>query len=101
MNLSRGRPKAQSVKSMVPAARFAATLWMPAWITPSTFHFRRVLNGPLHPSAEAAHEPVVLTTEDTGDAVRLRSRLIEVTLEKQGVKVGVRRLDGTPLRSEE
>ena len=29
------------------------------WITPSTFHFRRVLNGPLHPSAEAAHEPVV------------------------------------------
>ena len=67
------------------------------WITPSTFHFRRVLNGPLHPSAEAAHEPVVLTTEDTGDAVRLRSRLIEVTLEKQGVKVGVRRLDGTPL----
>src|ERR1019366_4923629 len=66
-------------------------------ITPSTFHFRRVLNGPLHPSAEAEHEPVVLTTEDTGDAVRLRSRLIEVTLEKQGVKVGVRRLDGTPL----
>jgi len=67
------------------------------WITPSTFHFRRVLNGPLHPSAEAAHEPVAITTEDTGDAVRLRSRLIEVTLEKQGVKVGVRRLDGTPL----
>jgi hypothetical protein len=67
------------------------------WITASTFHFRRVLNGPLHPSAEAEHEPVVLTTEDTGDAVRLRSRLIEVTLEKQGVKVGVRRLDGTPL----
>ena len=67
------------------------------WITPSTFHFRRVLKGPLHPSAEAEHEPVVLTTEDTGDAVRLRSRLIEVTLEKQGVKVGVRRLDGTPL----
>ena len=24
------------------------------WISPSTFHFRRVLNGPLHPSAEAA-----------------------------------------------
>ena len=22
------------------------------WISPGTFHFRRVLNGPLHPSAE-------------------------------------------------
>ena len=67
------------------------------WITPSTFHFRRVLNGPLHPSAEAAHEPVAITTDDTGGQLRLRSRLIEVTIEKQGVKVGVRRLDGTPL----
>ena len=67
------------------------------WITPSTFHFRRVLNGPLHPSAEGAHEPVVVTTGDTGGAVRLRSRLIEVAIEKQGLKLTVHRLDGTPL----
>jgi hypothetical protein len=70
------------------------------WITDSTFHFRRVLNGPLHPSEEAAHEPVAIATDDTGGAVRLRSRLIEVTIEKQGMKVGVRRLDGTPLASD-
>jgi hypothetical protein len=67
------------------------------WITPSTFHFRRVLNGPLHPSDEAVHEPVALTTEDTGGQVRMRSRVVEVTIEKQGLKVAVRRLDGTPL----
>jgi hypothetical protein len=67
------------------------------WITPSTFHFRRVLNGPLHPSEEAVHEPVTLTTEDTGGQLRMRSRVVEVTIEKQGLKVAVRRPDGTPL----
>jgi hypothetical protein len=67
------------------------------WITPGTFHFRRVLNGPLHPSEEAAHEPLTIAIEDSAGQVRLRSRLIEVTFEKQGVRVGVRRLDGTPL----
>ncbi len=67
------------------------------WITPSTFHFRRVLNGPLHPSEEAAHEPVPLTTDDTGGQLRMRSRVVEVTIEKQGLKVAVRRPDGTPL----
>ena len=67
------------------------------WITPSSFHFRRVLDGPLHPSAEASHEPVVVTTGDSGGAVRMRSRLIEVAIEKQGLKLSVRRLDGTPL----
>src|ERR1019366_5701299 len=67
------------------------------WTSPSTFHFRRVLNGPLPLSEEAAHEPVVYTTDDRGGAVRLRSRLIEVTIEKEGMKLSVRRLDGTPL----
>jgi hypothetical protein len=67
------------------------------WITPGTFHFRRVLNGPLHPSAEAAHDPVALTTSDTAGEVRLRSRLIEVTIDKQGLLIGVHKLDGTPL----
>jgi hypothetical protein len=67
------------------------------WITPSTFHFRRVLNGPLHPSAEAAHDPVAITTEDAPGQLRLRSGQVEVTIEKQGLKVSARKLDGTPL----
>ena len=28
------------------------------WLTPSTFHFRRVLDGPLRPADETAREPV-------------------------------------------
>ena len=67
------------------------------WITDSTFHFRRTLNGPLRPGEEAAHEPVAIAAEDSASQARLRSRLVEVTIEKQGLKVGVRRTDGTPL----
>jgi hypothetical protein len=67
------------------------------WITPSTFHFRRVLNGPLHPSEEAVHEPVALTTENAGGQLRMRSRVVDVAIEKHGLKVAVRRPDGTPL----
>ena len=54
------------------------------WISPGTFHFRRVLNGPLHPSAEAAHEPVAVSTEDTGGQLRVRSRVLEVTIREAG-----------------
>ena len=67
------------------------------WITPSTFHFRRVLNGPLRPSSEEVHEAVAVATEDSGGQIRLRSRTVEVTLDKQGLKVSVRKLDGAPL----
>jgi hypothetical protein len=41
------------------------------WISPGTFHVRRVLNGPLHPGAETAHEPVAVTTLDSGGQLRL------------------------------
>jgi hypothetical protein len=67
------------------------------WISPATFHFRRVLNGPLHPSAEVAHEPVAISTEDTGGQLRVRSGVLAVTIQKQGMKVAAHRLDGTPL----
>jgi hypothetical protein len=67
------------------------------WISPSTFHFRRVLSGPLHPTAETTHEPVAIATDDTGSQLHLRSRLVDVAIEKQGLKVSARKLDGTPL----
>lgn len=70
------------------------------WITPSTFHYRRVMNGPLRPSTEGVHEAVVVTTEDAGGKLKLRSRLIEVVIEKQGLKVSVHKLDGTALMSD-
>jgi len=67
------------------------------WISPSSFHYRRALNGPLHPTEEAAHDPVAVTTQDTPAHARLRSRAIEVSIEKQGLKLAVRRPDGAPL----
>ena len=67
------------------------------WISPGTFHFRRVLNGPLHTSAESAHETVAFTTLNSAGELRLRSRVVEVTVDKQGLRVGVRKRDGTPL----
>ena len=39
------------------------------WISPGTFHFRRVLNGPLHPTAETAREPVAVTTVNSAGQV--------------------------------
>jgi hypothetical protein len=67
------------------------------WISPSSFHFRRVLDGPLPPSEEAAHEAVAITMRDFGNAVTLRSRLVEVAIENRGLRVAVRKLDGTSL----
>ncbi len=67
------------------------------WISPSTFHFRRVLNGPLRPSEETAHEPVPIATVEIADETQLRSRLLEVAIGRRGLKVSVRKADGTPL----
>jgi Glycosyl hydrolases family 31 len=67
------------------------------WLTPSTFHFRRVLDGELRPSDEAAREAFVMQTEETPDEVHIRSRLLDVTIRKAGVMLGVRRATGEPL----
>jgi hypothetical protein len=56
------------------------------WISPGTFHFRRVLNGPLHPTAETAREPVAVTIQNSAGELRLRSRVVEVTIVKQGLR---------------
>ncbi|MEO8593653.1 MAG: hypothetical protein ABI759_10040 [Candidatus Solibacter sp.] len=67
------------------------------WISPSSFHFRRTLDGPLRPNEEAAHDSVAVITEDTPAFVRLRTRNLDVTIEKQGLKLAVRKRDGAPL----
>src|SRR5205807_2151175 len=48
------------------------------WLTPSTFHFRRVLDGALRAIEETAREPVVLQSEDARDEIRIRSHVLEV-----------------------
>jgi kumamolisin len=67
------------------------------WITPSTFHFRRVLNGPLHPSEEAAHEAGRRHTDDTGRRGAPALAADRGDHREAGLKLSVRRLDGTPL----
>ena len=67
------------------------------WVSPSSFHFRRSLDGPLRPNEDVAHEQVDFTTEDTADRLRLRTKHIDVAIGKQGLKLSVRKADGTPL----
>lgn len=67
------------------------------WVTASTFRYRRTLDGPL--PGWQAETPAALdfTIDDAAGVLRTRSKFIEVTIEKHGLAVRVRRLDGTPL----
>jgi hypothetical protein len=68
------------------------------WLTPSTFHFRRVLDGPLrHAPEESAREAFPVQSEDAPGELRLRSRLLEVTIARQGLLLSVRRINGPTL----
>ena len=67
------------------------------WVSPDTFRFRRVLDGPLPKIAWTDRDPVAVETENTAAVVRLRTRAIEVTIQKHGVLLAVRRVDGAPL----
>ena len=70
------------------------------WVSPSTFHFRRALNGALSAASDPASDPVAIATQDTAGDLRLRSRAIEIAIHKQGVTLTVRRLDGTTLMAD-
>ncbi len=70
------------------------------WTTPSTFRFRRTLDGPLPEVKWEDRTPVPVRVEDTPDAVRLRSSFIDVSIRKHGLLVQVRKLDGTPLMAD-
>lgn len=66
------------------------------WLSPTTFRFRRVLDGPLGPAViPGSPPPVHLDIENTSGQLRIRSSAISVTLEKHGLLVSVRKPDGT------
>jgi hypothetical protein len=67
------------------------------WMTPSTFHFRRALEGPLPAVTAEDRAPVAVKIEGAADGLRVRSEFLDVSLQKRGLLVQVRRLDGTPL----
>jgi len=67
------------------------------WITPSTFRFRRALEGPLAEIKIEDRGAVSIKIEETSGRVTVRSPLLEVSLEKSGLLAHVRRNDGTAL----
>lgn len=67
------------------------------WLSPSTFRFRRVLEGDLPKSDSPTRDLVPIEISDSPTAVKLRSHEIEVTIRKKGALVSVQRFDGAPL----
>jgi hypothetical protein len=70
------------------------------WMTPSTFRFRRALDGILPELPPANREPVQLQIDDTPGVVRLRSQFLDIAIQKHGVLLRVRRVDGVPLMTD-
>lgn len=70
------------------------------WISHSTFRFRRTIEGPLPAVPEAQSDAVPVQVDDTPGAVRLRSKFLDVTIQKHGLLVRVQRLDGAPLAAD-
>jgi hypothetical protein len=70
------------------------------WVTPSTFRFRRTLDGLLPEWKAADRERVEVRIDDTPGAVRLRSSFLDIAISKHGVLLRVRRADGVPLMSD-
>ncbi len=64
------------------------------WYTPSAFRFRRVLENSLPVAQMGSHDKVTLRVEDTPGAVRIRSDVLEVLVQKHGLLVRVRNGDG-------
>lgn len=67
------------------------------WVTASTFRFRRVLSGRLPDVKSKETEAVAIQADDVPGAVRLRSKYLDVTIQKHGLLVRVRKLDGSTL----
>jgi hypothetical protein len=70
------------------------------WVTASTFRFRRVLSGQLPDVKSKVTEPVASQADDVPGAVRLRSKYLDVTIQKHGLLVRVRKLDGSTLMAD-
>lgn len=72
------------------------------WVSPSAFRFRRSLeDGSLTAAARVESRDVgEIQVDETSSAVRIRSRFVEVSIQKSGVLVSVKKGDGTPLMTD-
>jgi hypothetical protein len=70
------------------------------WVTPSTFRFRRTLDGLLPELQAANRERVEVEIDDTPGILRLRTKFLDIAIQKHGVLLRVRRADGVPLMTD-
>jgi hypothetical protein len=70
------------------------------WAAPGVFRFRRTIEGPLPAIQWQPADRVEFEIEDTPAAVRLRSRRIEIGIQKRGLLISVQSRDGTALMSD-
>ncbi len=70
------------------------------WLTPSTFRFRRTLEGPLPEIKPDDFEVVRAEIDDTPGRLTMRSKVLEVSLQKNGVLLRVRSAGGEPLMAD-
>ena len=70
------------------------------WVTPSTFRFRRTLDGFLPELKAPDREPVEVEIDDTPGLLRLRSQFLDIAIPKHGLLLRVRRADGAPLMTD-
>jgi hypothetical protein len=71
------------------------------WTSPSAFHFRRTLEGPLRLYAiPDRSDPVSFRAEDTAAALHLRSKSLDVAIQKSGLLVKVSGPDGAVLMAD-
>jgi len=71
------------------------------FLTEKSFHFRRALNGQLPAAAPPETPPAVtIQIDDTPGALLLRTKFLEVSIDKHGVLVLVHTADGEPLMAD-
>ena len=70
------------------------------WVSDNTFRFRRSLEGPLPAAATETPKPVEVNVDDLPGVVRLRSKRIEVRIQKHGLLVSVNGPDGQQLMTD-
>jgi hypothetical protein len=68
-----------------------------AWLSPASFHFRRVLQGALPPAQKPERESPNPQIDDRPGEVRIRTRSLEVIVAKKGLRMEVRRTSGERL----
>jgi hypothetical protein len=70
------------------------------WQSARAFHLRRTLDGPLGALKADGAEPVALLVDETSAGLRMRSALLDVTIDKYGLLVHVKGPDGEVLMND-